>query len=71
MHMFIELLGSPPKQLIERADRRKKFFNDDFTIKIPPSKNKDKLKKCMNWKNILGKDCDPVFSQLVKRCLSW
>jgi hypothetical protein len=40
MLMFIELLGLPPPSVLQRAERRKKFFNDEFACKIPTSKNK-------------------------------
>ena len=71
MLMFMELLGQPSHSLLERAERRKKFFSDDFHSKIPVPKNRDKLKKCMNWKSIVGADCDKGFLSLVKRCLEW
>lgn len=38
---------------------------------MPAPKNKDKLKQAMNWKNILGHDCDKSFMDLVKKCLVW
>jgi serine/threonine protein kinase len=71
MLMIIELLGLPPSNILQTAERRKKFFTDDYSCKIPPSKNREKLKKCMNWKTILGNDCDKSFLDLVKRCLEW
>ncbi len=40
MLMFIELLGLPPQSLLERAERRKRFFTDEFALKIAPPKNK-------------------------------
>ena len=71
MTMFIELLGVPSPAVLERAERRKKFFTEDYSIRIPPVKNKDKIKEAMNWKVILGSDCDKRFVDLVKRCLEW
>ncbi len=69
MLMFIELLGLPPKHMLDRAERKKKFFSEDFELKIPASKSREKIKKCMNWKAILGDDCDKSFLSLVKGCL--
>ena len=69
MTMFIELLGVPHPNVLERAERRKKFFTQDYTIRIPAVKNKEKIKEAMNWKVILGSDCDKRFLDLVKRCL--
>ena len=33
----MEVLGVPPKELLERATRRKKFFDDDFNPMIVPN----------------------------------
>jgi hypothetical protein len=63
--MFIELLGVPPLALLDRAERRKKFFSEDGFPRIPPHKNKDKIREIMNWKAILGDDCDRKFMNLV------
>lgn len=40
MLMFIELLGVPPPSVLERAERRKKFFSEDYSVRIPAVKNK-------------------------------
>ncbi len=40
MLMFIELLGMPPRGMLERAERRKKFFTDTFECKIPMDKHR-------------------------------
>lgn len=71
MLMFIELLGLPPLPLLDRAERRKKFFAEDGSPRIPPVKNKDKIREAMNWRAILGPDCDRKFLSLVQRCLEW
>ena len=71
MLMFIELLGVPPPAVLERAERRKKFFSEDYSVRIPAVKNKEKIRDAMNWKAILGSDCDKRFVDLVKRCLDW
>lgn len=68
MLMFIELLGSPPEPLLARAERRKKFFADDYSCKIPQPKQK---REGINWKGILGSDCDKSFVDMVRRCLEW
>jgi dual specificity tyrosine-phosphorylation-regulated kinase 2/3/4 len=68
--MFMELIGAPPRSLLERAERRKKFFNDDFVCKIPPPNKRDK-RETLSWKAILGSNCDIGFLDLVKRCLEW
>lgn len=56
---------------MERAERRKKFFTEDFAVKIPNIKNKDKIRESMSWKAIMGPDCDKGFLSLIKRCLEW
>lgn len=39
----METLGYPPKEMLEVAERRKKFFDDEFQCKIPQEKGKEKL----------------------------
>lgn len=41
--LFMETLGCPPRDMLEVAERRKKFFDDDFRCKIPQEKGKEKL----------------------------
>lgn len=61
----------PSPSLLDKAERRKKFFNEDYSLKIPNIKNKEKIRESMNWKAIIGSDCDKTFLDLVKKCLQW
>ena len=71
MLMFLELLGDPPVHLLQRADRRKKFFDEDMVCRIPPQKKKERIREVMSWKAVLGGSCDKGFRDLVERCLTW
>lgn len=66
--MFVELLGNPPKNLIDRAKRRK-FFDDSCQLKTQPNGKVYKpgskpLKSVLVCK-------DKQFLDLVERCLEW
>lgn len=39
----METLGYPPREMLEGAERRKKFFDDDCKCKIPQEKGKEKV----------------------------
>jgi len=65
---IMEVLGVPPKELIEKASRKDQLFNEDLTpkqlsskVRIPGSKN---LKSLLNCK-------DEKFLSFIKGCLTY
>ena len=63
MDRFVEVLGLPPKNILDHAPRKKKFFEEEVFKgkRIPGGKNLDEL--------TCGQD--KSFSELVRRCLEW
>ena len=67
--MFLELLGNPPGHILEKAARRKKFFDSNFNCTISPLKKK-RRKQPRTLENILETE-DKQFIDLISRCLEW
>jgi dual specificity tyrosine-phosphorylation-regulated kinase 2/3/4 len=56
--------------MLEIAERRKKFFDEDFQCKIPQEKGKEKLVSSVSLEEIVG-STDRSFINLIKRCFEW
>ena len=66
MLLYLELLGNPPKHLLDQAQRRKKFFDSNYECKLIQTKNNKKR----TFENTL-KTKDELFIDLIKKCLEW
>jgi dual specificity tyrosine-phosphorylation-regulated kinase 2/3/4 len=66
----MEVLGIPPKEVLEKGCRSKKFFQD-FHPKIRPNK-KGKLRKpaSKTLKDIIGTS-NENFLDFLSRCFAW
>lgn len=66
--MFVEMLGLPPKSLIDRA-KRKKFFDADGHLKPATSGRSYKANNKSVKGHLMCKDKN--FIDLVEKCLEW
>ena len=66
MLMFMEFLGKPPIYLLEKAPRRKKFFDPYYECIIAQKKKR----RSKSVEEILESE-DKLFIDLIKRCLEW
>ena len=66
MLMFMEFLGKPPIYLLEKAPRRKKFFDPYYECIIVQKKKR----RSKSVEEILESE-DKLFIDLIKRCLEW
>lgn len=69
--MFMEVLGVPPKPLIEKSTRKKKFFEDNLDPR-PTLNSKGKARRygSKTVESVL-KCKDKDFCSFVKLCLEW
>lgn len=65
--MITELLGEPPKELVERGNRKNEFFNDDCQLN---ELGQRRIPNSMNLKNILKTD-DLMLVDFLMKCLTW
>lgn len=64
------MLGKPPKNLVDRGSRGKKFFHENYDLKLN-SKSKSKLSpNKLSLARILNTH-DKKFVDLIRRCLEW
>jgi dual specificity tyrosine-phosphorylation-regulated kinase 2/3/4 len=70
--MFMEVLGVPPKEMIERSTRKKKFFEDQTLEPKPTLNSKGKPRKYGSKTLESVMKCkDKEFCSFVKLCLEW
>lgn len=71
MQCIMEVLGLPPHAVLERATRKKLFFDSDLSPKLAPNaRGKVRLPGRKSLKEIL-KGADTRFIELVSYCLEW
>lgn len=70
MLLVMEVLGLPPKEILLPAERRKKFFDDDFKCIIPQEGSKHREPGSVSLNDVLGSN-DPDFVNFISRCLEW
>jgi hypothetical protein len=66
--MFVEMLGNPPKTLVDRA-KRKKFFEDNCQLKQLNSGKSYKPNIKSIKSTLMCKD--KQFVDMIERCLDW
>jgi serine/threonine protein kinase len=67
---MMEVLGLPPSSLLDRATRKKLFFDGDHPKITPNSRGKVRFPGKKPLKDLLRK-ADSLFLQLVMACLEW
>jgi len=67
---MMEVLGIPPAHLIEKAPRKKLFFEDDKPKLVPNSKGKVRQPDSLNLATVLNSP-DASFVDLIKKCLNY
>ncbi|KAI9362970.1 kinase-like domain-containing protein [Zopfochytrium polystomum] len=68
---IMELLGPPPVSLVDRASRRKLFFDAHGSPRVyPNSKGKKRRPGAKSLASVL-RSPDPLFVDFIARCLEW
>ena len=65
--MISELLGLPPRELVERGNRKEEFFNEECELNEIPNK---RTPNSMNLQKILKTD-DLMLVDFLMKCLTW
>jgi serine/threonine protein kinase len=68
---IMEVLGIPPKSLIDRGSRKKLFFDSDYRPKVCPNSKGKKRRPGFKSLNSVLKTPDSGFIHFLSRCLEW
>lgn len=70
--LMMERLGLPPEELINRGNKKDKFFTEENNPILKPNrKGKTRQPGTNLIEDIVDYDCDSLFLSLIQQCLEW